>query len=189
VGFSETCLLVQPRLFNLVTAAGRGLYFFNPAISWEGTMPVFVCMCETTQKAKVSLANVLRCRVWNPKMIQTGHQDWTGIGRGRGAEGSEDVSTVLHVQSFHGAPFVLSLNVQGITFFQAKAGLVLVKKALQGLNIHCMVQIHHLISWILNFWHCDWFPNYGGDWLAIWYDAPRVAKDEATSMENARGKA
>ena len=30
---------------------------------------------------------------------------------------------------------------------------------------------------------------YGGDWLAIRHDAPRVAEEEATSVEKARGEA
>lgn len=30
---------------------------------------------------------------------------------------------------------------------------------------------------------------YSGDGLAIWHNAPGVAKEEATSMEKARGKA
>lgn len=72
---------------------------------------------------------MLMCRVCSPEIIQTGHQDWTRTGRGR--EGSEDATTVLHVQNFHrGGLFVCSLDVQDITLFQAKAGLVLVKKAL-----------------------------------------------------------
>lgn len=73
-----------------------------------------------------------------------------------GAEGSEDAVTV---QSFNSFPLVLSLDVQEVALLQAEAGLVLVEKALQGPDVHRVVQIHHLLAGILDFWHCDWLTN------------------------------
>lgn len=84
-----------------------------------------------------------------------------GIKIGQG-EGGTGVSKCCYSSELQRAPppFSLSLDVQDVTLFQAKAGLILVKKALQGLDVHFMVQIHHVGRWCFNFWHCDWFPNY-----------------------------
>lgn len=79
-----------------------------------------------------------------------------GDGWGREAEGSQDAATV---QSFNRGPPMFSLDVQEVALFQAEPGLVLVEKALEGLDVHCVVQIHHVLSWILNFWHSDRLPN------------------------------
>lgn len=54
----------------------------------------------------------------------------------------------------------LSLDAQNITLLQAKPRLVLVEKALEGLDVHSMVHIHHLLGWLLNFWHSDGLANY-----------------------------
>lgn len=75
--------------------------------------------------------------VCSPEIIQTGHQDWIGDGVWQeGAEGSVDADTV---QSFDGDPLVLSLDEQHVALFQAEPGLVLIKKALKGLDVHRVV--------------------------------------------------
>lgn len=54
----------------------------------------------------------------------------------------------------------LSLDMQDIALLQPKAGLVFLKEAQQGLDVHLMIEIDHLRCGILNFWHCDWLSNY-----------------------------
>lgn len=142
-----------------MAAAGRGGYSYTCYFpEKELCLCLHVCVCLTMQRAKVSVANVLTCRVFTPK---PGTKTWTGTGDrvGKGAaEASEDSATI---QSFiGGTPLVLSVDVQAVGFFQAKPGLVLVKKALEGRDVHFMVHIHNLVSWILNFWHSDRLPNY-----------------------------
>lgn len=53
----------------------------------------------------------------------------------------------------------LSLDMQDIALFQPKAGLVFIKEVQQGLDVHLVIEIHHLFWGILNFWHCDWLSN------------------------------
>lgn len=138
------------------------------------------------QRAKVSLANMLVLQSLQSRDNPNQAPRLDGDGVEKGADGSEDA---VNSSELRQEPLVLSLDVQDVALFQARAGLVLVKKALQGPDVHCMVQVHHFLSRILNFWHCDWLPNYGGDGVAIRYNAPGVAKEQATSVEKAWGKA
>lgn len=48
---------------------------------------------------------------------------------------------------------------EGVALFHAKPGLVLVKKALEGFDVHFVVQIYNLFSRLLNLWHSDWFSD------------------------------
>lgn len=53
----------------------------------------------------------------------------------------------------------LSLDMQDIALLQPEAGLVFLKEAQQGLDVHLMIEIDHLRCGILNFWHRDWLSN------------------------------
>lgn len=53
----------------------------------------------------------------------------------------------------------LSLDMQDIALFQPKASLVFIKEVQQGLDVHLVIEVHHLLCGILNFWHCDWLSN------------------------------
>lgn len=51
------------------------------------------------------------------------------------------------------------MDVQDVTLLQAEAGLILVKEAREGIDVHGMVQIHHIPRRLLNLWHCDRFTH------------------------------
>lgn len=115
--------------------------------------------------------------------------------------------------------FISSLNVQDVALFQTIPGLKPVKQGLKRPDVHVMVEVHHLLSWIFNLWHSNWLSNYnkkeklipfkanvrenksctkqkncdelayGSYGLAERHNAPGIVKEKATSMKKARSKA
>lgn len=49
--------------------------------------------------------------------------------------------------------------MQDVALLQPKPGLVLVKQVLQGPGVHLVVEVHHLLRGLLDFWHCDWLSD------------------------------
>lgn len=122
-----------------------------------GFLWVCVCVCNDTQ----SKGFVSKCaHVWSSQSRDNPNQA-PRLDGGQGGERGRvrRVWRCCHSSELWQEPPIHSIDVQDVTLFQAKPGLVLVKKALEGLDVHCMINIHHLLSWVLNFWHSDWLPN------------------------------
>lgn len=159
-GTSKGTLFVQlcptKTVEDCVGSGRKTPLFFKPATSWGESM--LMCVCEWERQCReqrFSIANALVCWVCSPEIIQPTHQDWT-VRRGGGWRG---LKALPQFRASTRPSSILSLDVQDVALFQAKAGLVLVKKALERLDVHCMIHIDDIVCWILNFWHSDWFPN------------------------------
>ena len=53
-----------------------------------------------------------------------------------------------------------SQDFEDIALFETEAGLVLIKKALKGFDVHRVVLIHYIWCRLLDFWHCNGLPDW-----------------------------